>query len=54
MKKNKVKILMVGMTYKAIPFPELKACQIGALHGNQNHDGRNERVVNRYFNKNDI
>jgi len=49
LKKNKVKILMVGMKYKAIPLPEMTACAIGALHGDQNHDGRNERVVNRYW-----
>jgi cytochrome c oxidase assembly protein Cox11 len=53
LKKNGVKILMVGMAYKAIPLPEMNACQIGALHGNQNHDGRNERVVNKYFGKGD-
>ena len=51
LKKNKVKILMVGMSFKAIPLPEMTACGIGALHGDQNHDGRNERVVNRHFGK---
>jgi len=51
LKKNKVKILMVGMKYKSIPLPEMTACAIGALHGDQNHDGKNERVVNRYFGK---
>jgi len=51
LKGNKVKILMVGMSFKAVPLPELTACGIGALHGDQNHDGRNERVVNRYFGK---
>ena len=49
LKKNKVKILMVGMSYKAVPLPEMTACAIGALHGNENHNGKNEKVVNKYF-----
>jgi len=51
LKKNGVKLLMVGMAYKAIPLPEMNACQIGALHGNENHNGRNEKVVNKFFRK---
>lgn len=49
LKKNGVKILMVGMAYKAVPLPEATSCQINPLHGNANHDGRNERIVNRHF-----
>jgi len=49
LKKNNVKILMVGMSYKAVPLPEMTSCAIGALHGNENHNGKNEKVVNKYF-----
>jgi len=49
LKKNNVKILMVGMSYKAVPLPEMTSCAIGALHGNENHNGKNEKIVNKYF-----
>jgi hypothetical protein len=49
LKKNNVKILMIGMSYKAVPLPEMTSCAIGALHGNENHNGKNERVVNKFF-----
>jgi hypothetical protein len=48
LRKNKVKILMVGMTYKAVPLPEINTCQLNPLHGGENHDGRNEKIVNKY------
>lgn len=51
LKKNRVKILMVGLNYKAVPLPDMTNCFTGALHQNHNGDGHNERVVNRYYNK---
>lgn len=51
LKANGVKILQVGMGFKSIPLPEIETCQIGALHAGANHDGKNERVVNRFFAK---
>lgn len=51
LKNNNVKILQVGLSFKGVPLPEMETCQINPLHGGQNHDGRNERVVNRFFNK---
>jgi hypothetical protein len=51
LKSNKVKILMVGLTYKSIPLPDMVNCFNGGLHPNENHDGRNEVKVNRFFNK---
>lgn len=49
LRNNNVKILQVGMSFKAVPLPEMETCQISPLHQGQNHDGRNERVVNRFF-----
>jgi len=45
--KNKVKIIMIGASYRSIPLPEMASCNTGALHQGANHDGRNERIVNR-------
>ncbi len=49
LKKNNVKIFMVGLTYKAVPLPEITACQISPLHQVENHDDHNEKVVNKFF-----
>ena len=49
LKKNNVKILMVGLTYKSIPLPEIITSQLNPLHGNENHNGKNERIVNKFF-----
>ena len=49
LKKNNVKILMAGLTYKAVPLPEITACQISPLHQVENHDDHNEKVVNKFF-----
>ena len=47
--KNKVKILQVGMKYNAVPLPDMLACNFDGLARQNNYDGHNERVVNRYF-----
>ena len=52
LRRNGVKILEIGINYKAIPIPDWVACHEDGLHPNHNNDGHNERVVNRYF-KND-
>lgn len=52
LKKNKIRILMVGLTYKSVPLPDMVNCLNGGLHPNENHDGRNEVKVNKFFKKN--
>ncbi len=47
LKRNKVKILMVGANFKTIPLPELASGCIGALHDNENANGKNELTVNK-------
>ena len=51
LKKNKVKIMMIGMSYKAVPLPDMVNCFTDGLHRNENTNGKNEVVVNKYFNK---
>lgn len=51
LKKNGVKILQVGCCYKSVPLPEMVTCQINPLHQVYNHNGTNERIVNRHFRK---
>jgi hypothetical protein len=47
LKKNNVKILMAGLAYKAVPLPEIVTCQLSPLHQTENHDNKNEKIVNR-------
>ena len=49
LQKNNVKILMAGLSYKAVPLPEITTCQISPLHQVENHDDHNEKVVNKFF-----
>ena len=51
LKKNGVKIMMIGMSYKAVPLPDMVNCFTDGLHRNENTNGNNEVVVNKYFNK---
>ncbi len=46
---NQVKIFMLGMKVRAVPLPNLSACGIGALHRNFNGDGKNEKIVDNWF-----
>lgn len=46
LKRNGVKILMVGANYCSIPLPELASGCLGALHDNENANGNNEKIVN--------
>ena len=47
LKKNNVKILMAGLSYKAVPLPEIVTCQLSPLHQTENHDNNNEKIVNK-------
>jgi hypothetical protein len=47
LKKNNVKILMAGLSYKAVPLPEITTCQLSPLHQTENHDNKNELIVNK-------
>ncbi len=40
---------MLGMKVRAVPLPNLSACGIGALHRNFNGDGKNEKIVDNWF-----
>ena len=51
LKKNRVKILMIGLLYRSVPLPSLNNCFIDGLHAQYNGNGENERKVNRYFRK---
>lgn len=50
LKKNNVRILMVGLSYKAIPFSDTVNVAIGGLHATSNKNGKNEVIVNKHFN----
>ena len=49
LKKNKVRIVMTGLSYKAVPLPDMINCHIGALHQEHNGNGKNEVIVNKHF-----
>lgn len=51
LKKNGVKIMMIGMSYKAVPLPDMVNCFTDGLHRNENTNGKNEVIVNKFFNK---
>jgi hypothetical protein len=51
LKRNNVRILMAGLSYKAIPFSDTVNGAIGGLHATLNKNGKNEVIVNTHFNK---
>ena len=51
LRRNRVKILMLGLHYQSVPLPSLNNCFIDGLHAQYNGNGENERKVNRHYRK---